>query len=86
MSLTDHPLTQPLVQLPRRGASIAQHPTILLRDDGVALLDALVADLDGRTRDQLLDFPLTLPAERTGKIRVIVAILHAFLLPPGTPM
>ncbi len=54
---------------------------VLLRDDVVAELDALVADVDGRARDQLLDFLLALAAEGAGEVRVVVALLHVLAAP-----
>jgi hypothetical protein len=42
----------------------------LLVDDLVAEIDALVADVDARPRDQLLDLPLGLPAETAEELFV----------------
>ena len=42
----------------------------LLVDDLVAEIDALVADVDARTRDQLLDLPLRLAAEAAEELLV----------------
>jgi hypothetical protein len=51
----------------------------LLADDVVAELDALVADEDGGTRDQLTDFVLALPAERAvQKLAVVVTVAGVF--------
>src|SRR4029434_8026794 len=44
-----------------------------LVDDLVAEIDALVADVDARSGDQLLDLPLRLPAETAEKLFVPVA-------------
>src|SRR5204863_9761636 len=49
----------------------------LLGDDVVAELDALVADVDGGTGDELPDFPLPLSAERAREIAVVMAVLPA---------
>jgi hypothetical protein len=42
----------------------------LLVDDLVAEVDALVADVDPRSRDELLDLALRLPAEAAEKLFV----------------
>ena len=45
----------------------------LLVDDLVAEIDALVADVDAGTSDQLLDLPLALPAEAAEQLLVTLA-------------
>src|SRR5439155_8316143 len=70
-------------------------PLALHGDHGGAELDALVADVDGRTGDELADFPLPLPAERAREIAVVMAVLPAHVtscprslrkgLPAGQP-
>jgi hypothetical protein len=44
----------------------------LLVDDLVTEIDALVADVDARARDELLDLPLALPAEAAEELLVTV--------------
>jgi len=47
-------------------------------DDVVAKLDAFVADIHGRTRNQLADFVLTLSAKRT--IQQFVLVFALFVI------
>src|SRR5205823_14855626 len=64
--LADHVVVEERLDLHRRGerdGGPVLFPLALLGDDVVAELDALVADVDGRTGDELADFPLPLPAE-----------------------
>src|SRR5215831_5480829 len=54
----------------------------LFGDDVVAEADALVTDVDGRARDELLDFLLIFPAEGARKVAVFVALsIHAYFAP-----
>ena len=55
----------------------------LLVDDLVAEIDALVADVDAGTRDQLLDLTLTLPAEAAQQL--LVALARPSHVSPFTP-
>src|SRR6266566_6788287 len=55
----------------------------LLVDDLVAEIDALVADVHARARDQLFDLPLALPAETAEKLLIAFACPgHLYLLVP----
>ena len=65
--LADDEVVEELEDLPRLGQLVEDQLTglgELLLDDLVAQVDALVADVDARARDQLLDLLLGLPAER----------------------
>ena len=55
----------------------------LLVDDLVAEIDALVADVDAGTSDQLLDLPLTFPAEAAKQL--LVALARPSHVSPFTP-
>src|SRR5581483_4446955 len=70
--LPDHVLIEHLPDLGRlrhrRGGSEALLLVALLRDDVVAEVDALVADVDGRPGDQLADLVLALPAEGADEV------------------
>ena len=58
----------------RRQAEALRLLLDLLGDDVVAEADALVADVDGRSCDELLDLFLALPAEGAREVPVIVAL------------
>ena len=58
----------------RRQAEALRLLLDLLGDDVVAQADALVADVDRRPGDELLDLLLALPAEGAGEVPVIVAL------------
>jgi hypothetical protein len=71
--LADHVLVQDLVDLDRLGEVLeleGGRGGELLIDDLVAEVDALVADVDAGTGDQLLDLTLRLPAEAAEKLLV----------------
>ena len=73
--LADHVLVQDLVDLLRLRQRLeleAGSDGELLVDDLVAEVDALVADVDTRTGNQLLDLTLRLPAEAAEKLLVRV--------------
>ena len=53
----------------------------LLFDDLAAELDALVADVDRRAGNQLVDLFLALPAERTEQIVVVILFIRHFCSP-----
>jgi hypothetical protein len=55
----------------------------LLVDDLVAEIDALVADVDARTGNQLLDLSLRLAAEAAKEL--FVALAHSSHVSPFTP-
>src|SRR5262249_25044995 len=66
--LADHVLVEELLDFLRGGQRRAGAPVlepVVVRDDVVADLDALVADEDGRARDELPDVVLVLIAEGT---------------------
>ena len=68
--LADDVLVEELLDLGRRGqrrARAAAVEAVVVRDDVVADLDALVADEDRRARDQLADVVLILVAERAAQ-------------------
>src|SRR5262249_13671611 len=78
--LADHVLIEDLLNLRRlrhgrrRGEALCL--VALLRDDVVAEVDALVADVDGRAGDQLAHLVLALPAKRADEIAgAIVTVL-----------
>jgi hypothetical protein len=74
--LTDDVVVQDGVDVLRTGQVLEvelRRSRELLVDDIVSEIDALVADVDARTCDQLLDLPLTLPAETAEKLLVAVA-------------
>src|SRR6185369_9593617 len=78
--LPDHVLIEHLLDLGglrhRRGGRERLLLIALLRNDVVAEVDALVADIDRRPRDQLPNLVLALSAERTDQIAgPIVAVL-----------
>ncbi len=55
----------------------------LVFDDVVAQFDALIADVDARTRDQLLDVPLALAAERTlQRLGAVRGLVHSDFASP----
>src|SRR5207245_1075612 len=96
--LADHVVVEERLDLHRGGErdrGPVLFPLALLGDDVVAELDALVADVDGRTGDELADFPLPLPAKRAREIAVVMAVLPAHVtscprslrkgLPAGQP-
>src|SRR5262249_7357116 len=57
---------------------------VLLGDDVVAELDALVADVDRRPRDELAHLALALATEGTGEVGVVVPlVLHDREAPPA---
>ena len=56
----------------------------LLVDDLVAEIDALVADVDAGTSDQLLDLPLTFAAEAAKQL--LVALARPSHVSPFTPI
>jgi len=59
----------------------------LLVDDLVTEVDALVADVDAGTGDQLLDLPLALAAEAAEQLLVAVACpRHCLFLPRNRPL
>jgi len=69
--LPDHVVIEERLDLERRGQRdlrLALFLLVLFRDDVVAELDALVADVDRRARDQLADFALRLPTEAAGEM------------------
>ena len=71
--LADDVLVEDVVDLPRLGEVLQVErgrSGELLVDDLVAEIDALVADVDARARDQLLDLPLGLAAEAAQKLLV----------------
>jgi hypothetical protein len=71
--LADHVLVQDVVDLDRLRQVFeleAGRGGELLIDDLVAEVDALVADVDAGTGDQLLDLALRLPAEAAEKLLV----------------
>ena len=58
----------------------------LLLDDLVAQVDALVADVDARAGDELLDLLLALPAERAlQQVAAVSDACHEAILPVGLP-
>ena len=66
--LADHVVVEDLADFLRRRDAVArlhQRGFVLLADDVHAQLDALVANEDGRPRNQLADLVLALAAERT---------------------
>ena len=79
--LADHVLVEHLLDLSRlrhgRGGGEPLFLVALLGDDVVAEVDALVADVDGRSGDELAHLVLTLAAERTDQIApAIIAVLR----------
>ncbi len=71
-------LVEEVVDLGGLGQLVELHLTglgQLFLDDLVAEIDALVADVDAWTRDQLLDLLLTLPAE--GALEEVTAVTDA---------
>ena len=76
--LPDHVLVEHGLDLGRLGEAADLLTLLLLpllRDDVVAQLDALVADVDGGAGDQLAHLPLRLPAERAREVDVVL-LLH----------
>src|SRR5262249_48354753 len=84
--LADHVLVERRLDLARLRDARARRRGLLLSvflgDDVVAELDALVADVDGRPRDELLHLPLALAAEGAGGVRVVAPPLHPRCPPP----
>jgi hypothetical protein len=73
--LADHVLVEDLVDLAglwQRLELEARRRGQLLVDDLIAEIDALVADVDARARDQLLDLALGLAAEAAEELLVAV--------------
>jgi hypothetical protein len=71
--LTNHVLLQDVVDLPGLGEVLeleGRRCGELLVDDLVAEIDALVADVDAGSGDQLLDLSLRLPAEAAEELLV----------------
>ena len=81
--LADDVLIEELLDLGRRGERrphAAVLELVVVRDDVVADLDALVADEDGRARDELADVVLILVAERAAEdLSLAVLLDHSFL-------
>src|SRR5690606_23566205 len=80
--LPDHVLVEEGLDLRGRGQGhlgAPLVPLVLLRDDVVAQLDALVADVDGGPGDQLADLALRLPAEGAGQVPVVVLAVPAHM-------
>ena len=75
--LADDVLVEELLDLDRHRQRRARAAIelVVVRDDVVADLDALVADEDGRSRDQLADVVLILIAERAAKDLTIGRLL-----------
>jgi hypothetical protein len=76
--LADDVALQELVDLPRLGQVLPPYfggLGQLLLDDLVAEIDALIADVDPGTGDELLDLLLTLPAE--GALQQVTAVTDA---------
>ena len=78
--LADHVLVEDRLDLaPAWGSASSAVRLVLLLDllgdDVVAQADALVADVDRRPGDELLDLLLDLAAEGAGQVRLIVALL-----------
>ena len=81
MVLADHVVVEEGLDLGgsgQRDLGLALFPVVLLGDDVVAELDALVADVDRRPGDELPDLALGLAAERAGEVDRVL------LLTPGT--
>ena len=78
--LTDDVVVQVVVDLTRLGEVVEADLGALrelLFDDLVAEIDALVADVDAGTRDELLDLLLALPAERAlEQIATVTELRH----------
>src|SRR5690606_27474927 len=71
--LPDHVLIQRFLDLPWAGEwrrSAGRFLLFFFREDLVAQRDALVADVDGRSRDEALYRVLGLPAEGTAQVLV----------------
>src|SRR5205807_26986 len=71
--LTDYVFVEDVVDLPRLGEVLdveARRGGELLVDDLVTEIDALIADVDARTGNQLLDLALRLSAEAAEKLFV----------------
>ena len=86
--LADDVLVQHAVDLARLGEVLdveRGRSGELLVDDLVAEIDALVADVDARPRDELLDLPLGLPAEAAEELFVRVGRTSHCLSPSGAP-
>src|SRR5882724_10063194 len=91
--LADHVLVEDLLDLGRlrhrRGGREGLLLVDLLRDDVVAEVDALVADVDGRAGDQLADLVLALATERADEVAgAVVTVLrhetpYVFVSLPG---
>jgi hypothetical protein len=80
--LPDHILVEDLLDPMRLGKLVTRTLGAILEllpNDVVAKLDALVTDEDGWTGDELTNFVLTLPAERTvKKFSIVVAAAGIF--------
>ena len=76
--LPDHVVVKNVLDLRRLGhrsqAEVLRLLLDLLGDDVVAEADALVADVNGGTGDQLLDLALAFSTKRTGEILVLVTL------------
>ena len=90
--LADHVLVEELLDFRRRGqrrADAAVLEPVVVGDDVVADLDALVADEDRRSGNQLADVVLILVAERAAKNLGLAVLLdhasYAYLLPLAEP-
>src|SRR6185295_7384552 len=75
--LTDHVVVEEFLDLDRlrqRWASSGGFLLLIIGDDLVADIDALIADINGRAGNQLLDFVLGLSAKRAAQC--VVATSH----------
>ena len=86
--LADHVLVEHALDLGRlghrRGLAEGLFAVGLLGDDVVTEVDAFVADIDRRARDQLADFVLALAAERADQVARAVVMLGHYCLPRFT--
>src|SRR5207245_3564227 len=87
--LTNHVVVENLAYLLWSGDAVArlhQRGFVLLANDVHAQLDALVADKDGRTGDELAHLVLALAAERAveSHFRFANADLAHYIYPPAT--
>jgi hypothetical protein len=84
--LADHVLVEHALDLGRlghrRGLAEGLLAVGLLGNDVVAEVDALVADINRRARNQLADFILALAAERADQVARPVVMLGHYCLPP----
>src|SRR4029079_14242607 len=86
--LADHVVVEEGVDLDGRGELVELELGglgELFLDDLVAQVDALIADVDARARDELLDLLLRLSAERTLQKIGITELRHVSLLLPLAP-